>query len=108
MKYVHAQYCTHRNYANYHKTIISKTIRQKFNFALKYIHIYIYIYIYIFFFFNESFTHDLHVCEFYYQLPWLHHNPMFTGYLYKGTLGNCADPDQMEHNEVSDQGLHCT
>ena len=59
------------------------------------------------YFFSNSFTYDLHVCEFYYQLPWLHHNPLFTGYLYKGTLGNCADPDQMGHNEVSDQGLNC-
>ena len=60
----------------------------------------------LYIYFNKSFTHDLHVCEFYYQLMffWLHHNPLFTGHLYKGTLGNCADPDQMGHNEVSDQG----
>ena len=92
MKYVHVQYCTH-----YHKTNISNIIRQNFNFVLKY----------IYFFFDKSFSHDLHVCEFYYHLFWLHHNPLFTGYLYKGTPGNCADPDQMGHNEVSDQGLHC-
>ena len=73
-----------------HIIIFSNTIRQKFNFALKYIYICL----------NKSFTHDLHVCEFYYQLPWLHQNPLFTGYLYKGTLGDCADPDQMGHNEV--------
>ena len=54
---------------------------------------------------EKMFDLHVHVCEFYYQL---HHNPFFRGYnLYKGTLENCADPDQMGHDEVSDQGLHC-
>ena len=84
MKYVHVQYCTHRIYAYYHKTNILNTIRQNFNFKLK-----------------IKKKHFL-----------INHSPMPYMYVifiisFKGTLGNCADKDQVGHNEVSDQGLYC-
>ena len=84
-----------RKYAYYHKTDISNTIRQKFNFALKYIYFLInhlpMTYMYVNFIISSPGSIITH---------WLRG-------IYKGTLGNCADPDQMGHNKVSDRGLHC-
>ena len=34
-------------------------------------------------------------------------NPLLSGNPKRGTQANSADPDQMSHNAVSDQGLQC-
>ena len=34
-------------------------------------------------------------------------NPLYSGYLYLGSLANSEDPDEIQHNAAFHQGLHC-